>query len=110
MNAIALTPQPPGTGSTDPKHLRKIADAARDFEAVLLNMLIKSLEESFSAMPGGDRPVGSESYRDFESEALAASLAARGGLGIARMIAENLQKANDLDSPSLPKVQASGGR
>ncbi len=75
MNAIALTPQPPGTGSTDPKHLRKIADAARDFEAVLLNMLIKSLEESFSALPGGDRPVGSESYRDFESEALAASRA-----------------------------------
>jgi len=82
----------------------KVLQAARDFEAVLLGTLIKSLEKGFTVLPGGDPPAESDSYHDFETEALARGLAAQGGLGIARLIADNLQHAKDLPSGSIPKV------
>jgi Rod binding domain-containing protein len=49
-----------------------------------------SLEHSFSSLPGKDSEAGSDNYQYLGMQALASSLAARGGVGIASMIAGSL--------------------
>jgi Rod binding domain-containing protein len=82
-----------GQGATtdrDPRIMR----AAREFESELLGSLFSSLEKSFTSLDGDDQGtvlnVGSEVYQAMGMRALAAKLAASGGLGIAQMISREL--------------------
>ena len=68
----------------------RVMHAAHQFEAVLLNSLLGSLEHSFSALPGKKPDSIAENYHAMGMQALASTLAARGGVGIANMIAHNL--------------------
>jgi Rod binding domain-containing protein len=81
--ASALPPaQPPG----------KLAKAAQEFEAILLTSWLEKMNQSF---------VGSEESQDaahdtvssLGTQAIASALAARGGIGIARMLLRQLQPA-----------------
>ncbi|PYX73976.1 MAG: hypothetical protein DMG72_11490 [Acidobacteria bacterium] len=74
----------------------RILKAARDFESVLLNSLLHSMQETFSGVSGENKEVGSDDYSDIGTEALAAGLSASGGLGIARMIMKDLTKTEVL--------------
>ena len=73
----------------------KVKHAARDFEGVLLGELLRSLQQTFSTLPGSDpSSTGSDHYQYICTEALASGLAASGGFGVASMIAHNLLKTN----------------
>jgi len=74
----------------------KLTRAAREFEALLLNDLLGPVEKSFSSIPGQETAAGSGSYQYFATQALASSLAASGGLGIADRIVRNLLKVHGL--------------
>ncbi|MGH9499688.1 MAG: rod-binding protein [Terriglobales bacterium] len=74
------------------EHARKIAKAARDFEAVLLNTLLGPLEKTFSSLPGKETDAVSDDYQSMGMQALASGLAANGGVGIAAMIVKSLSK------------------
>lgn len=63
----------------------KAEKAARDFEAVLLGSLLESLQKTFAGTPDDD-PSGSGNYALMGTQALASAMAARGGIGIARLI------------------------
>jgi Rod binding domain-containing protein len=63
----------------------KAEKAAQDFEAVLLGSVLESLQKSFAG-PSEDASVGSDNYAAMSTQALAAAMSARGGIGIARMI------------------------
>ncbi|SRR5229473_1958546 len=78
---------------------RKILKAARDFESVLLNSLLRSMQETFSGVPGENKEVGADDYSDIGTQALASALAASGGLGIARMIMKNLARTEGSGNP-----------
>ena len=65
---------------------------ARQFEGVLLNSLLGSLEHSFSALPGKKPDSIADNYHSMGMQALSATLAARGGVGIASMIIRNLMR------------------
>ncbi len=80
------------------KDIAKNEKAARDFEAVLLTPVLDGLQKTLSSF-GADpdsKAVGASDYRQMGTEALAESIAARGGIGIAQMILSHLQ------SPKVP--------
>jgi Rod binding domain-containing protein len=60
---------------------------------VLLNTLLGSLEQSFSAMPGKKIESGSDHYHYLGMQTLASSLAAGGGVGIAKLIVRSLERS-----------------
>lgn len=74
---------------TAPRALGKVEKAAQDFEAVLLGSLLEAVEKTFSGF-GEDSSPGSGDYSYMGVQALASGMSARGGIGIARMILEQL--------------------
>jgi hypothetical protein len=70
--------------------LGKGAKAAREFEAQLIGSVLESLEKSFAAVPGQDAMAGEDDYNYLGTQALASAIAARGGFGIAKLIAGHL--------------------
>lgn len=90
MPAVSPVPIP---GSAVPGPTDRVTHAARQFEAILLNTLLGSLEHSFCSLRGKDSDSGCEQYHSLGMQALATGLAARGGLGIADMIIRNLSKS-----------------
>ena len=87
---------PPGGDRT------KIEKAARDFESVLLGHWLEEAQKSFSTVPGADSDQddddqgngdpGHDQFQGLAMQALAGSLANSGGIGIARMIARQLDR------------------
>ena len=74
----------------------KIDKAARDFESILLSSWLQKAEASFGSVPGGDEDdddPGKGQLQAIAMQALGGSLAASGGIGIAKMIAEHLEDA-----------------
>jgi Rod binding domain-containing protein len=64
--------------------------AAREFEAQLIGTVLQSLEKTFATVPGEDAMAGEDDYNYLGTQALASAVAAGGGFGIARMIAQHL--------------------
>jgi len=79
----------------------KIDKGSREFEAVLVGSWLQQAEQSFATVPGaedGDTDVARDQVMSFGVQSLATSLAASGGIGIAKMVAKamhtNADKAN----------------
>jgi peptidoglycan hydrolase FlgJ len=73
--------------------------AARDFEAMLLAPVFESLQKTFAGDSEDAKTPGASDYRQMATQALAQSIAARGGIGIARLILRHLEP---------PKVSGTG--
>jgi len=77
----------------------KIDKAGKDFESILLGSWLQQAEQSFAKVPGGDGTDDDDSSKDqfqgIAMQALAGSLTASGGIGIARMITKSLHAATD---------------
>ena len=71
----------------------KIRDAARQFEALLVGQMMKSMHDSEGGWLGtGDDQSGSAAM-EYGQEAFAQAMANSGGLGLANMVVRGLQKA-----------------
>jgi Rod binding domain-containing protein len=70
--------------------LGKTENAARDFEAMLLTSLLDSLEKTFCGASDAGF-AGADDYRLMGTQALAAAVAAGGGIGIARLILRHME-------------------
>jgi len=73
--------------------------AARDFEAMLLTPVLDSLQKTFAGDSEDAKMPGASDYRLMATQALAQSIAARGGIGIGQLILRHLQP---------PKVSGGG--
>ena len=71
---------------------KKIADAAGQFEALLIAQMLKSSHSSGDSWLGTNDPTSS-SLTDMAEEHLATTLSAQGGLGLARMIVHQMEPA-----------------
>ena len=93
MNSIAATDRGPASASQklDPQRL---AHAAHQFEAVLLNELLGSLEQTFSAL-SQKKTEAEDHYHFLGVQAVASQIAANGGIGIAEMIIRKLTHDGD---------------
>jgi Rod binding domain-containing protein len=76
----------------------KIEKSAKDFESILLGNWLQGAEESFASVPGGDEDAdadaGKDSFQGIAMQSLGSSMAASGGIGIAKMISKQLHKSD----------------
>jgi Rod binding domain-containing protein len=85
------SPQSPTDGA-------KIDKGSKEFEAILVGSWLQQAEQSFGTVPGaedGDADVGRDQVMSFGVQSLATSLAASGGIGIAKMIAKAMHASAD---------------
>jgi Rod binding domain-containing protein len=81
MNPIS--PSPAAGSATPPEtYAHRVAHAARQFEGVLLNTLLGSLEHSFASLPGKKADSIGDNYHSMGMQALASTLADRGGVAL----------------------------
>jgi peptidoglycan hydrolase FlgJ len=89
ISGISLSPNAPPERDVRPE---RIEDAARQFEALLISQLLKSMREAGSGWLGTGDDSTSSSAMELAEEQFAQSLAAQGGLGLARLVAGGLRK------------------
>ena len=77
------------------RHAR-LVDAAQQFEGMLLEQLLKPLQKSqdtgFGQDPDSDRDGSLDTLSSYGTEAVANSIARRGGLGIARKLVADVDR------------------
>lgn len=84
--AAALPAHSPET----PAH-QKLRKAAEAFESMLISELWQGFQSGTSSLTGESPPAGSDTLGSLATQSMAAGLAHRGGLGIARMIFRQLE-------------------
>jgi len=90
MDSTPLSSLPPLSHPSAPPS-PKLLRACQDFEAVLLGSLLRSLEETFSSVPGGEpESAGNSDYHYLAVQSFASALSRAGGLGLASRIAQQL--------------------
>lgn len=72
----------------------KVKDAAKQFEALLIGQMMKSMRDSEGGWLGTGEDDSSSSAMEYGQEIFAQSMAQNGGLGLAKLIANGLQKAS----------------
>ncbi len=103
MSSIPLLPLPTGSPALAAPVVPESrgAKAAREFEAQLIGSVLESMEKTFAALPGEDSLPGSDDYNYLGTHALAETLAAHGGFGLAALIVRHLPYEAP-DSPPNP--------
>ena len=88
----------------------RIDKGAQQFEAILMGTWLKEAEQSFGSVPGGndDQDAGGEQMMSLGIQSLATSLAASGGIGIAKMVATAMHAAADKSTGQAASTAASG--
>lgn len=83
--------------------------AGKDFESILLGSWLQQAEQSFAKVPGGDgqddEDAGKDQFQGIAMQALAGSLTASGGIGIAKMITEHLRSGQEHSQATTPSSQ-----
>ena len=79
----------PAAGGRDPD---KAQDAAKQFEALLMGQILRSVRQSGGWLGGGE-DSSAECATDFAEQQFAAVLARQGGLGLASLISKGLTAA-----------------
>jgi Rod binding domain-containing protein len=89
--------------SEDKSEIRK---SATEFEAVLLGRWLEDAEKTFASVPGSDpdkeKDPGADNFRSIGLQTLATSMANSGGIGIASML------VNYLDRRAAPVASGDG--
>jgi Rod binding domain-containing protein len=86
---MAVTAAPPAAIPETPKP-KNAADAAKQFEALLIAQLLRNAHGSSSSM-GGEEDSTSETMWDVAAQQFSQLLAEKGGLGLATLITRGLQ-------------------
>ncbi len=92
LSALALTPGlsslSPTSTSIDKAESKKLDDASRQFEAVLLRQMLSSLERVAGTQT---KEAGSNLYGSMMVDAVADAISRAGGIGIASMLKHSLE-------------------
>lgn len=75
-----------------------LEEAAKQFEAIFMQMMLKSMRKAQGALADKDSPFNSQQvqfYRDMHDQQLAVDLSSRGGVGIADIIVQQLSPGKD---------------
>jgi len=79
----------------------KLESYAHKFEAILIEKWLDDAESSFAKLPGDDKDPdadpGQDQFRSLGQQFLAESISAKGGLGIAAMIVEQLNRHQQVE-------------
>ena len=84
---------PAGVAAIPKDDPTKIKESAKQFEALLIGQLLKSMRDSEGGWLGTGADESSSSAMEYAQESFAQALAARGGLGLAAMVEKGFEKA-----------------
>jgi len=70
----------------------KLKKACQDFETIFLHYMLKTMRSSIPEGGGLEAGPGEKVFRDMLDETWAKRLSERGGIGIARMLYEDMKK------------------
>lgn len=87
-----------GITSTPKDDPEKVKSAAKQFEALLIGQMLKSMRDSEGGWLGTDEDDASSSAMEYAQESFAQALAANGGLGISTLVANGLGKAAEAEA------------
>lgn len=73
----------------------KIKESAKQFEALLIGQMLKSMRDSEGGWLGTENDDASSSAMEYAQENFAQSMASSGGLGLAKLIVSGLQKPSE---------------
>jgi peptidoglycan hydrolase FlgJ len=105
MDAIPkLAPTAMPAAAKPEKGPERVREAARQFEALLVGQLVRSMrEESGGWLSTGADDAAGGIATEFAEQQFAEALAAQGGLGLAAMVVRGLAGSADADlPPALP--------
>jgi flagellar protein FlgJ len=71
----------------------KVRESAKQFEALLIGQMLKSMRDSEGGWLGTGEDQSSSSAMEYAQECFAQSLAANGGLGMANLVVKGLEPA-----------------
>lgn len=97
----------PAAAQPDP---RKLKDASRQFETLLITQMIRSMREASSGGWLGTEDQASSSILELGEEQLAQALASQGGIGLANLVAGGLKPPDCVQAPSKPPSGAATKR
>jgi Rod binding domain-containing protein len=91
VTPITAAASMPTADSAPPKN---IEDAAQQFEAMMITQMLRSAKESSGegALSDGDDSSTSSTMLDMANSQFAKMLSSGGGLGLAKMIVQNLKR------------------
>ena len=96
---ISTTQNPPA--SRQPSDPKKIENAAKQFESLLIGQILKSMHESGSeSWLGSGEDASGDSAMELAEEQFAQAIASRGGLGLAKLIMKGLATRSEGDNVS----------
>lgn len=86
-----------GTATAEQRQTAKLSDGAHQFEAMMLEQMLKPLHFGESPDAAGEESSGgaSETLRGFGTEAIAKAIASGGGFGLARQIVRQVTAQRD---------------
>jgi len=94
MEQITAAAQLPSSAGDFTDRPRSVSGAAQKFEALLLGQILKEVAASASNGLGGESDSSAETLLESGYESLASALSANGGLGLARLIENQLSAKN----------------
>ena len=93
IDAVSASLAAVPTGSTTAKDSpEKIRDAAKQFEALLIGQMLKSMRDSEGGWMGTGEDQAGSSAVEYAQEMFAQSMSANGGLGLASLLAKGLDR------------------
>jgi len=103
VDRIGLSTQPVSADAAGSVPARlQLRRATQDFEALLLAHLLRTMRSTTDGLvPDPERTPGDDVMRDVMDEQVAVALARRGGIGLARMLEDQMQnRGTPAASPS----------
>lgn len=92
INPLSSSLASQGTTAIAKDDPAKVKDAARQFEALLIGQMMKSMHDSEGGWLGTGSDESASSAMEYGQEAFAQALSANGGLGLASLVSAGLQK------------------
>jgi Rod binding domain-containing protein len=93
LDKLTSVAQPDSSMAVKPKDdPKKIADAAKQFEALFIGQMMKSMSEAEGGWMGTGDDQSASSAMQYAQETFAQSLSAKGGLGLASMVVKGLEQ------------------
>ena len=93
IDAVGSSLSAPPIGGAPPKDdPAKVKDAAKQFEALLIGQMMKSMHDADGGWLGTGDDESASSAMEYGQEIFAQSMAQSGGLGLANVVAKGLQK------------------
>ena len=86
---------PAGLPKATPEQLARITKVSRDFESSFVSVM---LAEMTAGVKGADESAGGDAFKSFMNDAMAKSMTARGGIGLAPRLRSEMLRLQGLSA------------